>query len=430
MNPDPDRKLLSHESSLVSGLDASAPKVSIILPAYNAEKYIAQSIESVLRQDFSDFELIIVDDGSRDSTLAICQTYTDPRIRCVQQVNQGSSAARNHGLRLARGRYIAFLDADDVYCDGFLSNCVRVLDTSPTVDVVCAGWQWVDSELKPLPAPPHLALLEDDLVKQLLLGNPFAVPAMMLRKECFAECGGFDESLVSGEDTDLWLRLALFGKRFHAIEETLVHVRLHTSNKTVTNRKRNSVTRIKMIKKVWAEYRLPPLLQSMKPVSFAKVYFDSCLQMLWDEDITEAQRFFREAVIYHPSILKEISTYYDLACSTQTPGYQGTRYKLDLIEGERRLKLLLESLPFDALDLGVSPATVRRQVFAYSYLALGMAYYGLYEDMSRARRCLWKSLVLYPFGDSGRKAMLFLVRALLGRKTVLKLKSRLPLQRG
>ena len=106
--------------------------VSVIMPAYNTEKYIRESIDSVLGQSFTDFELIVVDDGSTDATAAIVESYTDSRIRLIRQENRGVSEARNTGLEAARGQFITFLDSDDLYYPDFLKTLYHLIRTNKT----------------------------------------------------------------------------------------------------------------------------------------------------------------------------------------------------------------------------------------------------------------------------------------------------------
>ena len=107
-------------------------KVSVIMPAYNRETYIRESIDSVLAQRFTDFELIVVDDGSTDTTAEVVQSYTDRRIRLIRQRNQGVSVARNTGLEAARGQFISFLDSDDLYYPDFLDVLFRLIRSTET----------------------------------------------------------------------------------------------------------------------------------------------------------------------------------------------------------------------------------------------------------------------------------------------------------
>ena len=114
------------------------PAVSVIMPAFDAERYLHTAVDSVLRQTYTDLELLIVDDGSSDETAPIARWYAarDPRVRVLQQPNAGPGPARNMGFRAAQGRYLAFLDSDDEWDDMFLAEHVAILDRRPDVDVV------------------------------------------------------------------------------------------------------------------------------------------------------------------------------------------------------------------------------------------------------------------------------------------------------
>ena len=100
----------------------SSPKITVVIPLYNKEKYVARALRSVLNQSFSDFELVVVDDGSTDSSVAVVKRFKDPHMRLIAQQNQGVSAARNRGVAEARSEYVAFLDADDAYKPDFLDT--------------------------------------------------------------------------------------------------------------------------------------------------------------------------------------------------------------------------------------------------------------------------------------------------------------------
>ncbi|MEO1186284.1 MAG: glycosyltransferase family 2 protein, partial [Cyanobacteria bacterium J06636_27] len=110
-------------------------KVSVIIPVYNAEKYIAATVQSVLSQTYKNFEIIIVDDGTPDNSVKICQKFNDSRIRIIHQANRGLPGARNTGIRHAQGDYLAFLDADDIWLPEKLEKHVEHLNSSPTVGI-------------------------------------------------------------------------------------------------------------------------------------------------------------------------------------------------------------------------------------------------------------------------------------------------------
>ena len=185
------------------------PAVSVVIPAYNAAWCVRKAIDSVLAQDFRDFELIVVDDGSTDDTAAVLSAYGNA-IRIVHQINGGLSNARNTGIRESRGEFVAFLDADDWWLPGklgrqvelmrnrpdlgFSSTTARVEDPDGKLVNVWACAQWQGSFLV------HLFGSNADVA-----GSGSAVVA---RRELFQRAGYFDESLRSLEDIDMWMRLA------------------------------------------------------------------------------------------------------------------------------------------------------------------------------------------------------------------------------
>lgn len=124
----------------------SSPKVSVILPAYNSEKFLADAVQSVLNQSFQEWELIVIDDGSEDTTAEVAQSFRDTRIRFLQQRNSGVSSARNSGLDAAKGEYVTFLDADDVLPEFALENLVRQSILTPDADIISGRIAVFDGE--------------------------------------------------------------------------------------------------------------------------------------------------------------------------------------------------------------------------------------------------------------------------------------------
>jgi glycosyltransferase involved in cell wall biosynthesis len=195
------------------------PLVSVVIPVFNGEQFIAEAIDSALAQDYPAIEVIVVDDGSTDGTAAILKSYGDA-IRLVSQANRGCAAARNTGLRHARGRYIAFLDADDVWWAGKIASQVRAMAQ--------AGFRMAYSRFAVwLPGPdgryppagglfsardnPHLSdsvVQTGCIYRELLLDCIVWTSTVIIEKSVFDEVGAFDESLELGEDYDLWLRLS------------------------------------------------------------------------------------------------------------------------------------------------------------------------------------------------------------------------------
>ena len=182
------------------------PLVSVIIPTYNRGWIIREAIESVLAQTFTDFELIVVDDGSTDDTSEILDEFGDA-IKVLRQSNRGVSAARNRGLEASTGRWIAFLDSDDLWLPQKLSRQVDFFNAHPDALICQTEEQWIRNSRRVNPKLRHRKfsgmIFERSL--ELCLVSPSAV---MIRKRLFSEVGLFDESLPACEDYDLWLRVS------------------------------------------------------------------------------------------------------------------------------------------------------------------------------------------------------------------------------
>jgi len=184
------------------------PVVSIIMPCYNAAAHLPTSVGSVLAQTVPDWELIAVDDGSGDATLAWLQAQTDPRIRPLTQPNQGVSAARNTGLAAARGLYVAFLDADDTWAERFLEKMQAALQHRPDAVLAYCGWQNLGlpgGRGEPFVPPDYET---PDKAKTLFAGCRWPIHAALVRREAVLAADGFDPTLRNAEDYALWLQVA------------------------------------------------------------------------------------------------------------------------------------------------------------------------------------------------------------------------------
>lgn len=183
-------------------------KVSVIITAYQHARFISDAIGSVLAQTYPDDELIVVDDGSTDGTREIVTNYGNQLVYIYQE-NRGSAAARNSGIRAATGEYVAFLDADDVWLPNKLELEVKFLDAHPSIGMVYSNYTYFGT--RPGPAATGFAAIppvSGQALKELFLSNPISSSSVLIRKSCFEKVGFFDESLVHGEDLDMWLRLA------------------------------------------------------------------------------------------------------------------------------------------------------------------------------------------------------------------------------
>lgn len=212
------------------------PKVSVIMPAYNAECFIAQAIESVLNQTLTNWELIVVNDGSTDGTAEVLAGYTDERIRVTHQVNGGEAVARNRGLDAVKGEFVAFLDADDLYLPNALASMVRYLSSNPEVDVLLSDGYFCDEHGKPLmrlsehrPGPYTGDILEPLVLSASVISG---IICTMSRRTAIERSGArFDPTLVIGPDWDFWIQLARHA-RFGYLDQLTCMYRMHQTNIT------------------------------------------------------------------------------------------------------------------------------------------------------------------------------------------------------
>ena len=187
--------------------------ISVVISLYNKEKYIARCVSSVLSQDYPNFEVVVVDDGSTDGSLEVVKTIRDPKIKVIHKQNGGESSARNLGIKEAQGEIIAFLDADDCWLEGFLSKIISLVEEFPEAMVYATA---VYNNNGKRFTYPHL----DKLFKKdwkgfispmdlFFRGIPFNSSSIAIRKSVFLMAGFFDEEMKIGGDINMWMRLSL-----------------------------------------------------------------------------------------------------------------------------------------------------------------------------------------------------------------------------
>lgn len=202
------------------------PKVSIVLPVYNGQRYLKSSIESILHQTFEDFELIVIDDGSTDNSVKIIQSFCDPRLRLLQNgQNRGLICALNTGVRAANAEYIARMDADDVSLPTRLEEQARFMDNNPRV-AVCGSWV---SPINTLVRRTRRYPVDPEVLRcQLLFDNPITHPSVLMRKSSIDEENiAYDPRYPHAEDYELWVRLAR-KHQLSVIPKTLLKYRLNS----------------------------------------------------------------------------------------------------------------------------------------------------------------------------------------------------------
>jgi glycosyltransferase involved in cell wall biosynthesis len=207
------------------------PTISVMMPVYNAGGYLAEAVESILGQSFVDFEFLIVDDGSTDNSLTMLRHYAeaDPRIRLTSRPNTGLVVALNEMLVVARGEFIARMDADDVAMLGRFERQLAFLRDHPEVVCVGGAFQMIDEAGCPLlkVRPPE----DDSEIQELILQGKCAInhPSAIFRREAAMALGGYREEFFPAEDPDLWLRLGEEG-RLANVPDVVLKYRIHAAS--------------------------------------------------------------------------------------------------------------------------------------------------------------------------------------------------------
>jgi len=215
------------------------PRLSVIMPVFNAAPYFRAAVQSVLDQTLQEFELIIVDDGSTDGSPAIVASITDSRIRFFKRGNSsGPAAARNLGLTEARGRFIAFFDSDDLAAPTMLAELFQFLATNPSFQIV-GGWlQPIGEDGIPAGEPLGYRDRSGKLASSMLFSNGLVTSCMLMERRCVGQ-ERFDPGLTIASDYDLWARLVIKSKA-HVLPRVLGSYRVHSGN--ITHRKQDSAS--------------------------------------------------------------------------------------------------------------------------------------------------------------------------------------------
>ena len=276
------------------------PKVTVVTPAYNAMKYLPETLKSALQQTFTDFEVLIINDGSSDGIVEWSSQITDPRVKVISQENQGTAAARNRGISESKGEYIAFLDADDIWEPTKLEKQVYCLDHNPLVGLVDTWIAFIDESGKPtgyIMKPDA----EGNVYKKVVESCDSTVccgSSPMIRRSCFDTVGLFDRDSYI-EDVDMWIRIAI---RYHygLVKEPLVRYRLHPNNKSKDCQSMLQGFR-QLIEKTYQS--LPTEILYLRGRSYGRVYIFLVGRAIETEDYKLATHYLQQAITHYPQLL-------------------------------------------------------------------------------------------------------------------------------
>jgi glycosyltransferase involved in cell wall biosynthesis len=245
------------------------PAVSVVMGVYNGELYLAGALESILSQTFMDFEFIVVNDGSTDSSAEILRSTRDPRLRTVEQANAGLTRSLNRGIALAQGEYVARMDADDTCMPQRLAAQVAYMERHPATVLLGTAYQHVDL-LRDRQVDIYPPGANETLRLAMVSGNPFCHSSVMMRRSALEKVGGYDENFRYVQDYELWSRLALVGEMAN-LSEILIARRYHAGS--VSNNWRTELLRLWLFARAnWlaiARLGFPPIyrLYTVKSIS-------------------------------------------------------------------------------------------------------------------------------------------------------------------
>lgn len=284
------------------------PLISVIIPVFNGEKTILETIESVLNQTFTDIELIVIDDGSRDSTLSVVSKVRDPRLKIFSYTNAGVANSRNRGLSHASGKFVAFLDADDLWTPDKLEAQLKALMENPQAAVAYSWVDYIDQSGKFFRAANRVAIT-GDLYEKMLVNSVLENGSNpLIRKQAFAEVGGFNQEFSPADDWDMWLRLSA---RYHfvAVPAPQILYRMSPCSASSNVLKMESAC-LKMLKEAFNQ--APESLQYLKKNALAGLYRYLVSRALESPQERKngllAARFFWHLVVNNLSVLTQWKT--------------------------------------------------------------------------------------------------------------------------
>ena len=368
------------------------PKVSVVVPAYNSARFIEETIRSVLDQTYQDFEIIVVDDGSTDTTAALVKAYGD-RVRYVWQENQGPSAARNTGKRSACGEFIALLDADDLWCADFLETLVPVLGSDPELGAAYCGWQHIDAAGNPLPQTARPRRMSPRCFREKLVwGNFLSVHAVLVRRTCYEQVGLFDESLSTHEDWDMWLRMSTH-YRFGAVPHVLAKYRLHDRNMS-SNAQQAADGAVHIVRKHFGTEEGDAIRwPEAKRRAYGGAHLRASTAYLEIGEEAKAHKHLLCAFQAYPELNNRLTVFYDLACAHQPRGFRGDFGTLELREAAHGILGSLDSVY--TLWTGPHFRRHRSRSYGQAYLVLGLLAYGC-GHMRQARQHVVRAISQHP----------------------------------
>ena len=387
-------------------LSTRQPKVSVIIPAYNSAKYLPEAIASVWEQTYTNYEIILINDGSTDNTREVIKPYLK-RIRYFEQENQGVSATRNRGIYLARGELIAFLDADDIFLPQKLAQQVAILDAQPDIGIVNSGFRLISETGAVIKDIERWHKIPDLTPEIWLLHKPVLPSAMMFRKAWLLKVSGFDPRFFASEDVDIVLRMVIWGCQSTWLKEIVVLYRQHETSASWRNPIRHMANAELMQESFFARPDIPQPLRKLEPQArYDFLVWIACV-LYQAGCIPETIAYLKKSLLHSPyswpeTIVQWIKSFqnsaklnarpFDPYALSQLPQWQELILKM-------RLSKVLDTYSDRATDYQLlaiqKPELAQQPVFAAAYVQLGQKLIAE-NDLEQALIWLRKAVTLEP----------------------------------
>lgn len=275
--------------------------VSVIIPSHNTRPFVVGAIRSALQQTYSALEVIVVDDGSTDDSVDDVLAIADDRLTCVVQPNRGLSAARNTGIRLARGAYLAFLDSDDLWSPLKIAHHLALMERKPTIGVSFSYSAYLHQNGQPT-GEYLITRCARPTVWQLMLRNHLGNGSTpVVRRECFDTAGHFDESLSGCADWEFWVRVAARGWSFQLIPKVLTGYRIRNGSLSVAQDRYESFLADGLEAIDRFRTTVPDCPAATTNGARAQLFRVASRKALHTGEVALSRRLLREAVRHSPS---------------------------------------------------------------------------------------------------------------------------------
>lgn len=376
-------------------------QVSVITPTYNRAHLVREAIDSVLAQTFTEFELIVVDDGSTDGTPAVLAQITDDRVKVIRRENGGASAARNTGLAAAKGKWIAFLDSDDLFLPHRLELQMAQAEKAPNAGLIY-GRYFATSHARP---EKKLTGRCADKIKleDLLMGPVFHWSTVLIQRKFLLEAGGFDTRFAVGEEWELTLRLILAGCQVSCVSEPLTIVRIQESSLSRDLHK-HAASSMGVLEKTFNDPRMPESIKSLQSTSYAARLVKFAASGYISDDPTSGKPFLAQALEADPSLQSE--NFHILV--TKLFGYL---FGLSMLEPKEALLRMIPHLAGERpFQRKLARALLTRYYTNEAFLANRSG--SLAQSRRYAIRAIWAN----PLNLKNRGLVSILLHALIGQR--------------